>query len=349
MRTCTAITCSRLTLLALAAAALIAAAGCAGSGAAGRGPGTPAVTPPWSLELARLETPAGVDPALFTALKAKLAEELARLGTMRSVATPPTATSNRITDLGYYLDAEDHYILTWHYRLVGDYNLDGVVNIQDVTPIAINFLRTIAEHPEVAHVDGNESGTIDIADVTPLAINFLTQVAHYRIEGSAEQETGFTEVGSTAFADRIPDVSWPRFVHDIGDAPAYEWYRVVPLDAQMVAGIESLAVHVVPGGGGGLVLYLVSTAEGGSGTDADPYLVLLSTAYELTVEDLYGEPYTEAVVLESFPPFFIDLAEDPLSVTATSDMAGDFEVWATADEGALVSNRLYFRVQQTLP
>jgi len=293
--------------------------------------------------------PEGVGPLLFNELKDALKRELLAHGIDRAVCTPPTGDNNRVDPLNYYIEdveGTDHYFLTWRYRCLGDYDLNGEVGIPDITPIAMHYGEDTGEHPEAAHIDGSSNGSVGIEDITPLAVDNGVEVMSYRIEGSAEMATGYTEVGIASFeTDAVEVVGGLEFTYDLGDVPAYEWYRVVPLDEESEPGIESVPVHIVPGGGGGLVIYLVTAAVSGTGVPEDPYVVLADTAYEIGVEDEQGEPFTDAVVLHLDPPFVGDVTDtEPYTVTPSGDLIGDFDVHATAEED-LVSNTLYFRVE----
>ncbi len=139
------------------------------------------------------------------------------------------------------------------------------------------------------------------------------------------------------------DLGWPEIAFSLGATPAYEWYRVVPLDNEGVAGIESIPVHFVPGGGGGLIINLVSIAESGTGMEADPFVILTGTAYEIAVEDEHGNPITEGIELHVQPPFLAEATStSPFTITHNGTVTGDFYVYATS--GSLFSNRLYFRI-----
>jgi hypothetical protein len=328
------------------AAALIS---CSGANTSSPAAGFIAESSPVLSELDALEAPEGVNPLLFEGLKDALERALLAQGTGRAVCTPPTGDNNRVDPLNYYIEdveGTDHYFLAWRYRSLGDYDLNGTVGIPDITPIAMHYGEDTNEHPEAAHIDGSGNERVGIEDITPIAMYYGVDLAAYRIEGSADMETGYAEVGTASFeTDAVEVVGGLEFTYDLGEVPAYEWYRVVPVDSEGTDGVESVPVHIVPGGGGGLVIYLVTAAESGTGVPEDPFVVLVDTAYEIGVEDEQGNPFTEAVVLHLDPPFVGDVSDTaPYTVTPSGDLIGDFNVYATAEED-LVSNALYFRVE----
>ncbi|OPX22917.1 MAG: hypothetical protein B1H03_03115, partial [Planctomycetales bacterium 4484_113] len=81
--------------------------------------------------------------------------------------------------MSYSVDGEGVFTLTWSYRNCGDYNQDGIVDIKDITPLAVHFGEFIDpdsglwEHPVCEVIDGNADGAITILDITPLAANFF--------------------------------------------------------------------------------------------------------------------------------------------------------------------------------
>jgi len=62
------------------------------------------------------------------------------------------------------------YILT----IAGDVNGDGIVNIRDVTPISLNWQKTVPPAP--ANADVNGDGIVNIRDVTFIALNWQEHV-----------------------------------------------------------------------------------------------------------------------------------------------------------------------------
>ena len=337
-----------LTLTIIFVLALVVAA----CGGATKAPVTPQLERSGVLaELDSVATPEGVPSDLFSALKAELERQLVDQGRIgpggKLVSVPPTGDGNRVNSIGYREEG-GNYILAWNYRSLGDYDQNGTVTIADITPIAINFGRLVAEYPEAGPVDGSGNLQVGIEDITPIAMFFGVSVGSYDIEGSDSADVGYTNVGNILLENAQETESWLLFEFDLGAAPAYEWYRVVPLDSGGTPGVPSLPVRFVPGGGGGLYIYLITAAESGSGLEGDPYVLLRGSSYEIGVEDLHGNPFELPITLTLYPPFVpVALSETaPYTVTPTSDpdpIIGDFHIYAEA-EGDLVSNRLYFRV-----
>jgi|GEM_PF-2403022 len=150
------------------------------------GPASP-VTPPVKSELSRdqelaklenLAPPEGVDLVLWNELKA----ELAALMPEKIVCTPPIGEGKTVTDLDFLRDEEDAGWLTWSYTFETDYNVDGVVNVDDLTPIAESYGEVIGEENAwLSLLDFSGNGVIDIADVTGIALNYGVELGGFTI------------------------------------------------------------------------------------------------------------------------------------------------------------------------
>ena len=114
-------------------------------------------------ELDALPAPEGVDESVFSALKSALREALQNTWTTgvppvgtgetftrrgepvlqteekKLVSAPPTGEANRVNDLELVDNGDGTYALTWSYKNLGDYNQDGIVNIMDITPLAVHL------------------------------------------------------------------------------------------------------------------------------------------------------------------------------------------------------------------
>ncbi|MCB1220520.1 MAG: hypothetical protein H7A35_03380 [Planctomycetales bacterium] len=141
-----------------------------------------------SLDLAQAEirlaaAPAGMDEGLFDVLRGALLQSLAGQPD-RNPSALPSGPENLVDDLAITPDGNGA-ILSWTYRNVGDYDLNGEVNISDLTPLGQNFsAREGAPGWEQARVaDGDGNGEVNISDVTPIGRHFFASVLGYNIYG----------------------------------------------------------------------------------------------------------------------------------------------------------------------
>jgi hypothetical protein len=212
--------------------ALTLLADCAGHGAVGAALVRPALTVGEPLEA----------PTTLQ-LQQLLTSELKRLGKSPSDVTPhaPTGATNAAFDLAASVIDPDGppdgegggalpptgIELTWTERFIGDYSMDGQVNVQDLTPLGINWERTVAYDAPALHggvaywptgvplddggsvypdppattsgaanwrkarVDGKEDGVLNAQDVTPIAVHWMEQSAGYRVYAKLPGETAF--------------------------------------------------------------------------------------------------------------------------------------------------------------
>ena len=199
-------------------------------------------------ELDALETPTGVDGVLFSQLKEALREALRNTWTTglppvgtgetpvlqgkqgKLVSTPPTGEANRVEDLELINNGDGTYTLTWSYRNCGDYNQDGIVNIMDITPLAVHFNETAGETNE--WIDGNADTVINIMDITPLAANFLTECAGYSIRGASTHPASLAETSEveTANFSLASGEGRKRFNVQVPES-AFGYIAVAPFDS----------------------------------------------------------------------------------------------------------------------
>lgn len=100
----------------------------------------------------------------------------------RSASASPTGDSNRVDDLE--LTGNTPQYLEWTEKNAGDYNIDGVVSAQDLTPIGVNFGEQVAtsSNPAILRiVDGSGDGTINVQDLTTIGINFGHKITGYML------------------------------------------------------------------------------------------------------------------------------------------------------------------------
>ena len=120
---------------------------------------------------------------------------------------------NAIFDLSVTPDGQDPpqgITLSWTERLVGDYDMNGVVNISDLTALGQHLGESVnyksqgvtdyipagdpdaagAANWRTARVDGNDDGLITIADVTPIAQHWEQGIDGYIIERAVNEGNG---------------------------------------------------------------------------------------------------------------------------------------------------------------
>jgi len=227
---------SALWLSAAALAVILAFAAC-GKGKLPAGSGILPGPSSALTQLEKLPCPEGVEVTLWDELKGALKEALAKATSM-----PPTGNTNRIEDLACSLDDDSEYVLSWLYRNCGDYNQNGAVGIEDITPLAIHFGEDAT--PENEWIDGDFDGRVHISDITPIAMNFGVNVHHYSIQGSHFFGGFFTEVAQLVFPESAPNDARLVLEHSLGEEPEYLYWRIVPVDNKGNAGDASNTAQV---------------------------------------------------------------------------------------------------------
>jgi hypothetical protein len=194
--------------------------------------------------LAQLEAmgvPDGVDAAVFAQLKEALRAILERGDGAKLVSTPPTGAINHINDLTSGVDDLGNKGIQWNYRNAGDYDFNSQVNLGDLMLVGVHFGKSTASADWLSaarFADGNKDGRVNIADVAPIGINFLRRVAAYQIEGGPAAEGPYTVIGQVLFSTGRPLLSGIRMYHYL-PAVQHEFYRVVPVDEHGVRGEPS--------------------------------------------------------------------------------------------------------------
>ncbi len=171
----------------------------------------------------------GVDTETFDKCKMQLATELAiryinsEQGE-RGVSRPLTAPSGKVTNAWYDVDTKTIF---WEYSNRGDYNLDGEVNVGDLTDLVVNFSAIvgdgIGDDAREAWLDGDQDGGVFLDDVTVLVTNFLHSVEGYRVYGANEEGGKLTLLGITEFVPRsntYPPIMQLKPILPLGDPKA---------------------------------------------------------------------------------------------------------------------------------
>jgi outer membrane protein assembly factor BamB len=190
----------------------------------------PAVGLPPAAELAALR-PESVAPATWQALTSALAEAVQA----RNPSLKLYDATGEVLDLRVTFDAAGQPRAAWTHRPpAGDYNLDGLVNISDLTPLAANLGRSIYSHnsewPQIRHIDGDGNNLINISDVSVLGRNFGRSNDGYEVQRAAQAAGPWTLAlrVDSRLAVPNPPLPFETLSTTLPDAQAGEFYRVVP-------------------------------------------------------------------------------------------------------------------------
>ena len=223
---------------------VIAVCACSGTGPATTDDAAPRTVALSAVEhdLAALDAPTGIDPAVMEGLKQALCESLSARGVDRFTAAAPTSELSVVDDLTF-TDLDGGAVeLTWTYRNQGDTNQDKEVNVSDLTPLGIHYGKneSAGDWAAASFADTDGNGLISVTDITPIGQNYLASVDGYYIqvsEGDSPDGT-WTEVGAIGFdLSVLTGPGTPRTFTYVLDTPqAGMYYRVVPAD-DGVAGV----------------------------------------------------------------------------------------------------------------
>jgi uncharacterized protein YfaP (DUF2135 family) len=186
--------------------------------------------------------PEGIDPQLFEQLRAALLAG----SNGRQASAPPSGDANLLDDITFEDDGAGGYNIFWTYKNRGDYDLNGEVNVADLTPVGQNYRATPADPnwPTAEAADGDKNGEVNLADVTQIGQHYRAQVGGYNVYGGPEQTGPWTLVGTIGRSSGDFGVFPAQFEYRLGIANE-AWYLIVPHD---FAGVDNVGTD---GGGGG--------------------------------------------------------------------------------------------------
>lgn len=179
-------------------------------------------------ELDQLAMPSGVDPAVAVVLKQFLAQLILEKTLKRSLAAWPVYDDSGENALNLEFNVSTR-TLKWNYNNLGDYNVDSIVNIHDLVPLAVQYQSIVGDgigNEEVeSWIDSSTGdGLVNLADLLPIGANYDTTIPEYAVLTSnqinlGDAHSGQQEVGRLQLVNRLP--GWPlRFefvVPDNGD------------------------------------------------------------------------------------------------------------------------------------
>jgi len=199
------------------------------------------VPPPPHLELeeansqiASAAVPDGVSTNLWSQLTAELANVLQASADNKFVSEPPNGPQNDLFDLSFVYEGEQVTGMQWSYVNRGDYNQDGLVSVNDLTPVGQNFNATSSDAgwPSARLADGNADGMVTVNDITPIGQCFGCSLGGYHVYGSDGENGPWTLVGSITYAEATGD-TWLEFFFPLSPADLeFGWFWVVPYDME---------------------------------------------------------------------------------------------------------------------
>lgn len=181
-------------------------------------------------EILAAPAPTGLDPSRWRELTAVLVSAVEAGQEAKAASARPTGPDNAITDLAVVDDGLGGLRLEWTYVNAGDYDLNGEVNISDLTPVGMHFGDddASADWNLARCADGDRNGEVNISDVTPLGLHYGAACDCYHIYGRNGDSGPYTYLDEVLLSEAqgSPPLgfSWPLA------EPHYEHYMVAPCD-----------------------------------------------------------------------------------------------------------------------
>jgi hypothetical protein len=187
-------------------------------------------------------------PAADPELLASLTAEFNRcVSSADSSMHAPQDNASQVRNLAP-VTVDGRLTLVWPFTQSGDYDQNGEVGVQDITPIAQYWEQTITGSLWSAArlADGNGDGEVSIADITDIAQNFQSRLDGYVVycDGAELARVPLTEARKTVAGTRY-------FTYDLADGAqeATHTYSVAPYLDWGGVGIASAGTIVEAGHG----------------------------------------------------------------------------------------------------
>jgi hypothetical protein len=210
----------------------------------------------------------------------------------RHVSQPPDqvgSTANLVWDSGTGT-------LSWYYYNVGDYDQKSMVSLTALQRLGANWNTSVApahfpEASALSVIDGNSDGLIYIQDLAPIGINWNKSAqGGYNVYHSADQADYPTSpmapsdpamlLDNLAFATATGTIADRKHFSYVVAAPvADDYYWVRPSDGTTDGTPSTLGGGPPPT----LTLALTNPPASGAGTAADPYIADTATDYVFQV------------------------------------------------------------------
>jgi hypothetical protein len=166
---------------------------------------------------------------------------------LRTVSGPPVGEANAVT-LTADTAVDNEPVLLWNEEHSGDGNNDGVISVQDLTPIGLFFQQDTQPSDTDAKRDAdyNKDGKVTVQDLTPIGLNFQDRLAGYAIFAGPDGSS-LVEIDRVDRADEFSGTV-PQGVLEWDFQPptitADTVYRVQPFDNTGALGELSNTVSV---------------------------------------------------------------------------------------------------------
>lgn len=204
---------------------------------------------PGKLDFGLLATPEAKIPAVSPGALL-LSCQLIKGGTERELSGIDSDIY-KAQNLGLTQSAGGQWVLAWDYTNPGDTNQDGMVGVQDLSPIGQYFGQSVEnswEDPK-RNVDCDRNGVISMGDVVRIGQNYSNRVYAYKVEVSADGQTAFNVIGERLLseAEKLPgqalrlEYSFP-LINGQSNYIENAWYRVVPFQEDLTLGTPSNAI-----------------------------------------------------------------------------------------------------------
>jgi len=197
-------------------------------------------------EIEEYPVPSGVEEGVFEELREELTRKFDEMAVRRIVSAAPSGEENRVDDLTLIDNGDSTYNLTWSYKNLGDYDLNGEVGVSDITPIALNYLAKtdddVGDDAYETWIDRSGDGEVGISDITPIAEYYLNDVVGYRVVTSDSATGGFMPIGNVVPFGEAGVFPKVLLVPLVTGALAY--VSVQPVDAAGGVGQMSVVVAI---------------------------------------------------------------------------------------------------------